>query len=191
MKASEMMARIDRKQENNIELVDKLNNLSTLEQNIYAQIVTELYEYKDDIVTGQDLYEITDFSVEDIKQLKVNGSEYTFGSALTQAQNTYYKKNGKLCINPTPTKDVANGLVIMYRWKPAKITKANYEATNLLLPEEYQDAYEFYVRAFISFEQKNAGLSNAQMAIANATIEEFTLAYQQSQDNKMTNSRWK
>lgn len=192
MKASAMIARVDRKHDNSIELEDKLTYLDTVEKNIFAQIVTELYEEKMDLVKDQSAYTLDEFIFEDIIKLKVNGTEYTLGSAMIQQDGTYYKMNGKLCFKAF-NRDIIDGLVIMRRWKPAKLTEDTYAEQDLMLPDTFEDAYEYYMRAQICLEQKNAAGANAYAGLYNEVIKDFSLWYIKQQPNVAaykTNQRW-
>lgn len=178
-----MIAKVDRKHDNSIELVDKLSDINSIEENVYTQIILELYVATMDLTKDQEAYTLVEFTFEDIEQLKVNGTEYTLGSIFIQADRTYFKKDGKLCLKPIPTLDKVGGLVIIRRWKPELITEATYATTELLLPKAFEDAYEYYMRARISFEQKDAAEFNAYTALYNGVIDEFKLWYMKKQPN--------
>lgn len=193
MKASEMIAKVDRKHDNNIDLEDKLEWLDAVESSIYEQIVTELYKETIDLVKDQAAYTLDTFNFEDIEQLKVNNTEYSLGSALIQQDKTYFKMDGSLNLYPVPNQDAVAGLVIMRRWKPDPLTEDTYETQDLMLPKAFIDAYEFYLRSRIAFEQKDAALSNAFGAQYNSIIEEYAQWYIQKQPNiaaYKTNQRW-
>lgn len=177
MKASEMIAKVDEIQDNEIKPSKKMEWLHDVEKAVYSQIVTEPYEESINLVKDQKIYTLTGYTVEDILQLKVNGTEYALGSALIQADKTYFKLNGQLCLKPIPTADAAGGLYIIRRWKPAEINDTNYSQYDLLLPDAFQEAYEYYLRSKICFEQKDSAEFNAWGALYTKAIEEFTAWY--------------
>lgn len=193
MKASEMIAKVDRKHDNSIEPIDKLDVINTIEMNVYTQIVLEPYTVVMDLVKDQALYTLDGFSFEDIEQLMVNDNPYTLGSIFIKEERTYYKQDGKLCLKPIPTAAKVAGLSIIRRWKPDPITEADYEARDLRLPTAFEDAYEYALRSKIAFEQKDAAEANAYSALYNAVIDEFKLWYLKQQPNVAVfraNQRW-
>lgn len=193
MKASEMIARVERKHDNSIDLIDKISYINSIEKNIYSQIVVEPYEELIDLVSGQEIYVLDGFLIEDIIQLKVGTIEYTLGSALIKQDRTYFKKNGSLCLKPIPNQSILNGMTIIRRWKPDAITEDNYEDRDLLLPDDFLEAYEYYMRAQIALEQKDAAEFNAYSGLYNGVIEEFAQWYMPKQPNMAaykTNQRW-
>ena len=193
MKASEMIAKVDKKHDNEVDLPDKLEWLSDVEKSVYSQIISDPYDVKISLVAGQQFYAMEGYIIEDILQLKVNGVEYTLGSALLQQDNTYFKLNGQLAIKPIPTASVVDGLYIIRRWKPTIITVADYESKELLLPDAFLEAYEYYLRSKISFEQKDAAEANAWGSLYTQSIKEFQSWYVPKQPNTATyktNVRW-
>ena len=194
MKASEMIAKVDRKHDNDVDLADKCEWISDVHKAVYSQVIADPYDDKIDLVTGQQAYDTDGYNIEDILQLKVNGVEYALGSALIQTDKTYFKLNGQLNIKPIPTKDALEGLLIIRRWKPEVITVGNYESKDLLLPDDFHEAYEYYLRSKISFEQKDAAEASAWGEMYSQTIKEFKAWYVPKQPNVAINKtaqRWK
>ena len=188
-----MIAKVDRKHDNSIELVDKINDINSIEENVYSQIILEPYVESMDLVKDQELYTLVGFTFEEIEQLIVSDVQYTLGSVFIQAERTYFKKDGKLCLKPIPTLAKVGGIAIIRRWKPELITEATYTTTELLLPKAFEDAYEYYMRSHISLEQKDAAEANAYAGMYNGVMNEFKMWYLKQQPNIAVfraNQRW-
>lgn len=195
MKASDMLTKVDGLHYNEVPTANKVTWLSDVEESVYTHIIEEPYSSTINTVANQQEYALTGFIVEDILQLKVNGTEYELWDAMLDPKaNTYYKLNGKLALYPVPTESTVGGITILRRWTPDTITEATAASRDLMLPDAFLDAYEFYLRSRIALEQKDAALADAFASLYTEMIGELRSYYARHRPNtgaEKINKRWK
>ncbi|QNB46826.1 hypothetical protein BR63_11195 [Thermanaerosceptrum fracticalcis] len=160
MKALYIIQKVDEKLPNIMPEEEKITILNNLQRYLFDDILKGkvLIIEKYDIVAGQADYSITGYTINDIKDLFVGNRRYD-----KRGPNNYQDKlysyceiDGNICLYPTPSSDLADGLVIYRYDTPTEITQANVGDVELILGDYYgqYDLFKYYLMAQIAYDQK-------------------------------------
>lgn len=193
MKVWELLNQVDTNMENVYSKGSKIDWISDVEIKLYSEIIKEFHTDEINLVNGQDTYDLTGYDFEDIEKLTVNGAEYKKLNLLHYKPSSYFKKNGKLSLDPSPVTDVENGIEIIYRWKPERKSIKDLEI-QLLLPEQFTDMYIYYIYFKICMLNNEFGKANNWVVMYNNVYEAFKKWYYKQQVNiqaEKINDKWR
>jgi|GEM_PF-3441820 len=123
-------------------------------------------------VQGQAAYDLPDgVSFDAVAAVYVNKTEYPRIDCRSPGQTGYYQdSSGKLGIYPVPAaSDTTPGLRVVYRLKLTAYT-AN---ETLLLGEDWEELYRYYLMAMIDFHNQEYEGYNNNIALFNARLDAF------------------
>lgn len=184
MKAETLINSIDSKYPNTVETQDKLDWISELELTLFSNVIKELHEKEIDIVPSQEMYSLGDIKYEDVELVMVDTTPYTPMDLLFHKPYSFYKKNGMLALDPIPT--LEKKIYIIHRYKPIRINVSNMTTRELLLPEEYEKLYHYYVYHNICLLNKDFGESNNWIQLYNDLLNSFSIWYNKNRTSSKT-----
>ena len=178
MKVNELIDLVDDTLDNSILDGAKVIWINELEGSIYRDIVEEFDEVVIDIVAVQEGYVTTDYKFEDIKKVSVNGIEYSKQSLAYNEHYSYYKKDGKITLNPIPSIDATEGLKVIHRHNHTRKTLAAINTQDLELTsefkEEFANIYEYFISYKICLANKDNDDANNYGMLYNEALASFT-----------------
>lgn len=130
---------------------DFLDWVNDLESDIYTRIIKK-YETKTitSVASQQNYAYPSGISIDDIDRIYFQDIEYEKIDIRTFEENygkyCFYDKGGQLYLYPIPGTAVTNGIQLICLTKP---TKKTLTSENLLLPDQFVNAYKYYIQAQI------------------------------------------
>jgi hypothetical protein len=165
-----------------------------MEQKVYSEIIKEKTKIYLDVETDVESYPVDEGKIfEDILVLKVNNVEYTLGDVDLNAEKQYFKKNGEIALNPIPTQDSTDGIVIFYRKLPELKTLANIDTDTTSIIDDFGfrwiDLYRFFLSWEINISLKEFIEANNWAALYNEKESELFNWYKDKQVKTVSDYR--
>lgn len=124
----------------------------------------------------------------DVKSLRVNGIKYKKKDVRAYHENrSYWFEGGKLCIYPACAETDLPGspkIRLVYLDKPVKKKIENIAMNELLIPDRFQDIYDYYLMAKIAHLSGESTDYTNNMTLFNSRVAQFA---QWWEDNRAQN----
>ena len=191
---SDLITYVDDVYSNTLSDSSKIIFINKMEQKVYSEIIKEKTEIPLDVETGVESYPVDEGKIfEDILVLKVNNVEYTLGDVDLNAEKQYFKKNGEIALNPIPTQDSTDGIVIFYRKLPELKTLANIDNDTTSIIDDFGfrwiDLYRFFLSWEINISLKEFIEANNWAALYNEKESELFNWYKDKQVKTVSDYR--
>ena len=191
---SDLITYVDDVYSNTLSDSSKIIFINKMEQKVYSEIIKEKTEIPLDVETGVESYPVDEGKIfEDILVLKVNNVEYTLGDVDLNAEKQYFKKNGEIALNPIPTQDSTDGIVIFYRKLPELKTLANIDTDTTSIIDDFGfrwiDLYRFFLSWEINISLKEFIEANNWAALYNEKESELFNWYKDKQVKTVSDYR--
>jgi hypothetical protein len=191
---SDLITYVDDVYSNTLSDSSKIIFINKMEQKVYSEIIKEKTKIYLDVETDVESYPVDEGKIfEDILVLKVNNVEYTLGDVDLNAEKQYFKKNGEIALNPIPTQDSTDGIVIFYRKLPELKTLANIDTDTTSIIDDFGfrwiDLYRFFLSWEINISLKEFIEANNWAALYNEKESELFNWYKDKQVKTVSDYR--
>lgn len=197
MKIIDIITLVDETYPNTVGDGVKVGYINDLERDIFNKYLREIEEQKMDLTSGTDVYDLPNgYLFENIEKINIDGRNFVKSFIFDNTYFEFYKVDQhSFGINPTPTKDLDDGIKIFLKKQPELKTKelmSSQEPSLIkMFGNQWKRLYEFYIKHEIAIDLKENSDANNFAIKYNQAENDFVQFYYSNLPNTTANRRKK